>query len=391
VTNVRLEAEWIDAPAPRAVMAALGGDAWFVGGCVRNALMDRPVTDIDLATPLTPGVVSSRLEAAGLRAVPTGIEHGTVTAVAKGQGLEITTFRGDVRTFGRHAEVRFTTDMAEDAARRDFTMNALYADAEGRVVDPLGGLADLRAGRVRFIGDAAARIREDYLRILRFFRFSAWYGRTPPEPEGLTACASLAHGLEGLARERIGAEMTKLLAAPDPAPAVAAMAAAGVLDRALPGARADRLAALIAVEAAAGAGPDWRRRLAALAADAPAGSLRLSRADAREVEEVVRLSARDDCPAVLAEMGGVETARSAVLVRAAAQGSIPPATLEAELQEGAAAEFPLIARDLIEAGMTRGPELGAALARARSAWRDSRFSLDRASLRAIALDNGQDG
>ena len=233
----RLTANWLRASHLKAVIRALKGgsdadrddEAYFVGGCVRNTLLGQPVADIDITTPIEPQEVARRLEAAGLKAVPTGIEHGTVTAVSGGQGFEITTFRADVATDGRRATVRFSTDIAEDAARRDFTMNAIYAKPDGEIVDPLGGLPDLMARRVRFIREARDRIREDYLRILRFFRFTAWYGGDGIEPEGLAACAELADGIEGLARERVGAEMKKLLAAPNPAPAVAAMAASGVL------------------------------------------------------------------------------------------------------------------------------------------------------------------
>ena len=381
MTGARIAEDWIAAPATRAVMAALGGRAWFVGGCVRNALLGRAVTDIDLATPLRPETVTARLEAAGLKAVPTGLDHGTVTAVADGHPFEITTFRADVETDGRRAAVRFTTDMAEDAARRDFTINALYADSHGRVTDPIGGLADLRAGRVRFIGAAAERIREDYLRILRFFRFTAWYARRV-DPESLAACAAHKDGMSGLARERIGHETARLLAAPDPRTAVAAMARVSVLSVCLPGADPGGFDALVAREAEAGACPDWRRRLALLAPEAPAEALRLSRADARTVSELCRLAASDAPPALLAEEAGIAMARSAVLLRAARSGTAIPADLEAALARGAAAVFPLEARDLMAAGWRPGPALGRALALARADWRESDFALDRAALLA---------
>jgi len=387
VTRTRLAADWLDAAPTRAVMAALGAEAWFVGGCVRNTLMGRAVSDIDLATPLRPATVIERIEAAGLRAVPTGIEHGTVTAVACGRPFEITTFRADLATDGRHATVRFGTEMAEDAARRDFTMNALYADAEGRVADPMGGLPDLRARRVRFIGDPAERIREDYLRILRFFRFTAWYGRQI-DADGLAACAALKAGVAGLARERVGTELARLLAAPDPGAAVAAMARTSVLAACLPEAeaeleaRAAALPALVAREAAAGAAPDWRRRLALLAPQVPGEALRLSRADARAVQEIDRLARGDAGPALLAEEAGAGPARSALMVRAARAGEDLPApeALEAALARGAAAVCPLSAADLMAAGWRQGPALGRALAAARAAWRASDLTLDRAAL-----------
>jgi poly(A) polymerase len=390
---MRLRADWIAEPPVRAVLAALGGRAYFVGGCVRNALLGTEVTDIDFATPLRPEAVTERLEAAGLKAVPTGVEHGTVTAVAEGQGFEVTTFRADVETFGRHAVVRFTEDMAEDAARRDFTMNALYADAEGDVLDPIGGLPDLLARRVRFIGRAEDRIREDYLRILRFFRFSAWYAAGPLDPVGLAASAALADGIEALARERIGQEIRKLLAAPDPARAVAAMAETGVLARCLPGADAAALPALLALEAAAGGAPDWVRRLALVGgeAEAMAGALRLSKAETRRLATVRKLAEEGPAPAVAAEAAGAEAARSGLLVRLARAGASLPPGFEAEIARGAGARFPLAAGDLIEAGMAPGPAIGRGLAAARAAWIASDFTLDRQALLRHALEKGQEG
>lgn len=232
--------DWLNAAATRRVMAALeaaGGPdcARFVGGCVRNALIGQPVDDVDIATTLTPEQTDRAIRAAGLKAAPTGLAHGTVTAIADHRPFEITTLRRDVSTDGRNATVAFTDDWAEDAARRDFRLNALYADAGGRVLDPTGeGVADALAGRIVFVGDPAARIREDYLRILRFFRFFAWYGWGEPDAPGLAACTALASGMTRLSAERVSKELMKLLAAPDPGPAVAAMDAAGVLGRILP-------------------------------------------------------------------------------------------------------------------------------------------------------------
>jgi poly(A) polymerase len=235
--------DWLISPRTRAVFAALeaaGGPGCVrvVGGAVRNTLMGRPVDDIDLATRLRPEAVMAALEAAGLKAVPTGLQHGTVTAVVDRRPFEITTLRRDVATDGRHAEVAFTDDWAEDAARRDFRLNALYADADGEVQDPTGeGVADALAGRVVFVGDPARRIEEDYLRILRFFRFSAWYAHDALDAAGLAACAAGRGGLARLSAERVAKELLKLLAAPDPRAAVAAMAETGVLAAVLPEAR----------------------------------------------------------------------------------------------------------------------------------------------------------
>jgi len=264
-----IDAGWMKAPATVAVMAALaaaGHRAFFVGGCVRNALLRREVSDIDIATDARPDQTVTAAEDAGLKAVRTGAEHGTITVVADGIGFEVTTFRRDVETFGRRARVAFSDRIEDDAARRDFTMNALYADAGGTVIDPVGGLEDLRAGRLRFIGDAAARIAEDSLRILRFFRFHAWYADQAHgfDPEGLAACEALAGGIDRLPAERIGQEIRKLLDAPDPAPATRAMERTGILTRVLPGAQAAALPALVRLEPALAARPDAMRRLATL-------------------------------------------------------------------------------------------------------------------------------
>lgn len=384
----RIDQPWLAAAGPRAVFAALEGGgrrAFFVGGCVRNALMGRVASDLDIATDARPDEVMRLAAAAGLKAAPTGIAHGTVTLIHDGAPLEVTTLRRDVATDGRRAVVAFTDDLAEDAARRDFTMNALYARLDGSVVDPLGGLPDLRAGRVRFVGDPAARIAEDYLRILRFFRLHAWYGDPAQgiDAEGLAACAAAADGIARLSRERIGAEMAKLLAAPDPAPAVAAMAASGVLARVLPSADPAPLAPLAHLEAQGGHPPSWRRRLAALGpAAAWVAPLRLARADARALEATAAALASGEGPAAAAYRFGGEAARDAALILAASLGAAPPAALEAELARGAAATPPLRAADLPE---RTGAALGAALKRAEAAWIASDFTLDPAALRAIAL------
>jgi poly(A) polymerase len=382
---MRLEADWLGAAHLRSVMEALDNRAFFVGGCVRNTLLGQPVADIDITTPLDPVEVTRRLEAAGLKAVPTGIGHGTITAVSGGEGFEITTFRADVATDGRRATVRFSTDIAEDAARRDFTMNAIYADTEGEIIDPLGGLPDVAARRIRFIGDPHDRIREDYLRILRFFRFTAWYGEEGIEPEGLAACAELAEGIDGLARERIGAEMKKLLSAPDPAPAVAAMAASGVLMRCLPGASAALLAPLVHVDSEAGVDADWIARLAALGGENPADALRLSRAEAKLLADIRALLATTTPVAVAAYRKGSRAAQAMALIRAASGDTTDLATLPAEITRGATAQFPLTAADLIAAGIQPGPALGTTLDSARTHWLNNNFSQNKLQLLNNAL------
>jgi len=383
---MRIAADWLADPGVRAVMALFapaGHRAWFVGGCVRNAVIGAGATDVDIATDALPERVLALAGAAGLRAVPTGIAHGTVTLVAGGRPHEVTTLRRDVETRGRHATVAFGTSLEGDAARRDFTMNALYASAAGEVLDPLGqGLADLRAGRVRFIGDAGARIAEDYLRILRFFRFHAWYGDPGGgiDPEGLAACAGGLEGLAALSRERVGAEMRKLLAAPDPAPAVGAMAAAGVLLRVLPGAGVRTLAVLVHVEDAAGLAPDWLRRLAALGGEDAAARLRLSRAEARRLARLREGMAQDRSAAETGYRLGIADGTGVLALRAAMAGrALAPAAL-ASLRDGAARVFPLRAADL-PPGLA-GPAIGAALARLEAQWIAEDFVPGRAALLA---------
>jgi poly(A) polymerase len=245
--------DWLKNKTTQAVMMALGGDrgeARFVGGCVRNALLMEPVSDIDIATIHAPAEATRLLEAEGVKVVPTGFEHGTVTAVLEGMHFEVTTLRVDVATDGRRADVAYTGDWVEDAKRRDFTMNALYADLDGRVHDPLGGRDDLTARLVRFIGDPHDRIREDYLRVLRFFRFHAHYGTGEPDAAGLKACAEEKEGLAQLSAERVHTELLKLLGADGASAALRQMAATGLLSFVLPEAtRLDRLEALVDIEA----------------------------------------------------------------------------------------------------------------------------------------------
>lgn len=374
---------WIEAQATQAVCAMLtaaGFQALFVGGCVRNALLGAPVGDIDIATDARPEVVMELAGAAGLKPVPTGIEHGTITVISSHIGHEVTTFREDVQTFGRHAVVAFGTDIGTDARRRDFTMNALYARPDGSVLDPLGGLEDLRARRVRFIEEADQRIREDYLRILRFFRFHAWYG--DPEggldAEGLAASAGNVDGLARLSRERVGAEMCKLLAAPDPAPSVAAMQAVGVLHAVLPGSDARALALVVHLESETNTAPDAILRLAALGGADVAERLRLSRPHARRLD-VLRAAAVE--PMQAAELGyrhGAEDGRAVLLLRAALL-EMPWSVRDAEdLARGAKARFPVTAADLMPT--YSGPALGARLQELEQAWIASGFTLTRDDL-----------
>lgn len=378
---MRIEGDWIRAPATQAVLAMLtaaGHQGWLVGGCVRDGLLGRPVADVDITTDARPARVVELAEAAGLRTVPTGIDHGTVTLIADGSHFEVTTFRRDVETDGRRATVAFADRLEEDAARRDFTMNALYADASGAVTDPVGGLADLAERRIRFVGDPETRIREDYLRILRFFRFHAWYGdpASGMDAEALAAICANAGGLDRLSKERIGHEIRRLLAAPDPTPAVAAMQATGVLAHVLPGADPRFVAPLVHLEANDMA-PAWLRRLAALGGDVE--GLRLSKAEVRALELLRAAIEGGAGAAELAYHHGEGIARDAILIRAASGIDLPP-DWQAQIAAGAAARFPLSAADLMP--QLQGAALGKRLAELEARWIASGFTLSREQLLA---------
>jgi len=378
---MQIRGAWIDRVETQQVMSALataGAKALFVGGCVRNALLGTPVNDIDIATDALPEQVMKIAEAAGLKVIPTGIEHGTVTVVSGKVPHEITTFRKDIETDGRRAVVSFSSEIADDARRRDFTMNALYADANGKVLDPLDGLKDLLAGRVRFIEDASARIKEDTLRILRFFRFFAWYGHPEQglDAQGLAAVSSNLEGLDTLSRERVGAEFRKLLTAPNPAPAVGAMMQAGVLTRVLPGADNRSLASLVDFDARFPADPI--RRLAVIGGQNADECLRLSKAETRQLS-LLRLKAGNTLSAkILGYRHGASAAIDIVLIRAASLGVHPPQNFATNAALGASLVFPLKAADLMPE--YQGVELGAKLKELEEIWISSGFSLSKAQL-----------
>lgn len=359
------------------MLEAGGYSAYAVGGCVRNDLMGVPVSDVDIATDARPEQVVALAQAAGLKPVPTGIDHGTITVVADGIGHEVTTFRADVETDGRRAVVRFSDNVEEDARRRDFTMNALYADARGRVLDPVGGLPDLTARKLRFIGDAGARIREDYLRILRFFRFTAWYADPSQgmDPDALAGIAKGLDGLKTLSAERVGQELVKLLGAADPAPAVGCMAQVGVLAQVLPGAVPHPLGPLVHIEQSAGMAPDPLRRLAVLGVDG--SHLRLSRQQQKRLG-VYREAMGHDNLAETAWRHGAAFARDVAALRAASLGAPLPPDTDALIAQGASALFPVKPRDLMPG--LQGPELGKALKTLEARWIASGFSLTKAEL-----------
>jgi poly(A) polymerase len=366
---------WATDPAARAVIAALsipGFDPRFVGGCVRNALLGRDAADVDIATPLRPEAVMTALRNAGLGFIPTGLEHGTVTARSGGKSFEVTTLRVDVETDGRHAVVEFTADWRADAARRDFTMNALSAEPDGAVHDYFGGVADAREGRVRFVGDPAQRIAEDALRILRFFRFHAHYGRGDPDPAALSACAAAAGGLDRLSGERVRAELLKLLAAPDPVPVWQAMVDAGIARHVL-GEDGDiaRLQGLVRV--APGADPVLR--LAALLRGdvaALAARLKLSNEE-RDRLAGLRADAMTDAPdeagvRLLLYRHGRGGARDRIRLAWAAapkRWSFKRALAAAEKEPVPA--LPVRGRDIVALGLS-GPAVGRALAEVERWW-----------------------
>lgn len=404
VTHIRPQT-WMTAPATVSVMAALSAGettglvALFVGGCVRDSLLGRDVGDIDIATALAPDIVSKRIEDAGLKAVPTGLAHGTVTAVVEARHFEITTLRVDVDTDGRRATIAFTDDWVADAERRDFTVNALYADGAGAIFDPVGGLADLKAGRIRFVGNAEQRIREDVLRLLRFFRFYAQFGTPPPDRDAISACAKLANLLPTLSGERVAAETLKLLTAADPATTMTLMSANGVLQHFLPEAKEiDRLAALVTVDGVADQADPLRRLAAVLkvdaaGADAIAARLRLSKADRVRLRELVatdhRLE-RDMSPEqmrVALYRLGADVWRDRVLIDWAEEIAVgTPQDRHAtdawrELYdltvEWTPPTFPLQGHDVLALGVAAGPAVGRHLATVEEWWIAGDFVADR--------------
>lgn len=414
MTNLSNES-WFTDPALQRLYALLnadGGEVRVAGGAVRNSLMGLPVADIDLATTLAPETVMERAKAAGIKAVPTGIDHGTVTLVIDGTPFEVTTLRRDVETDGRRAKVSFSEDWQEDAERRDLTINALYVGADGEVIDLIGGLPDVETKTVRFIGDADTRIAEDYLRILRFFRFFAHYGGGRPDAAGLKACSRAKDKLATLSAERIWAETKKLLSARDPGRALLWMRQSGVLGAILPETEKwgiDAIPALVAAEQALGWEPEPMLRLAAIVpkdADRLAGlaqRLRLSNAEAAFLNRFARApkpngevtDAAFDRDLYRLGKDGVIAALKIDLAQARANAGHDPKVmaragrLSALLQRAERFErpvFPLSGADVLSAGVAPGPKVGEMLKTIEEAWIGSNFSFDRAKLIARLED-----
>ena len=406
-------AAFLETASLQKLMAALkadGEEARIAGGAVRDALLGRETGDVDIATTILPEETMRRAQAAGFKPVPTGIDHGTITVVADGTPYEVTTLRSDIETDGRHAKVAFGRDWKQDAERRDFTINGLYAEADGKVIDLVGGLVDLDKRLLRFIGDPTQRIQEDYLRILRFFRFFAWFGTGRPDAEGLKACARLKDGVTGLSAERVWTELRKLLSAPDPSRALLWMRTTGVLTLVLPESEKwgiDAIHGLVDAEKAKVWQPDPLLRLASIIP--PTGErigtlsqrLRLSKAEAKRLgawssaspsaegettEELARrihangaagLSDRLKLQIAAAKAAGNETAQMERLLDHAQTWQIPV--------------FPISGADLLKQGHEAGPKLGGLLNQLEAEWSASDFTLDRDALLARASELGKQG
>lgn len=406
---------WFQDPALGRILTLLNADGAqtrVVGGAVRNSLLGEPVGDIDLATTLLPTEVMARAEAANIKAVPTGIDHGTITLVLEGKPFEVTTLRRDVTTNGRHADVAFGTDWQEDAERRDFTINALYADQSGTIIDLVGGMADIESATLRFIGDANKRIAEDYLRVLRFFRFFAWYGRGRPDANGLRACAAARDHLGQLSAERVWSEIKKLLSAKDPGRALLWMRQAGVLSAIVPETEKwgiDALPSLIASQNALNWDAEPLLRLAAMVPDNAermnglSQRLKLSKAEAQFLQDFAK------APKIAVDLG--ELALDRLLYQNGKQGIVAKLKLllasarskaegdtEAMAQSARLSrllqraqtfekpEFPLSGADVMAHGVAAGPRVGTILRELESTWVQANFTFDREKMLARLKD-----
>ncbi len=405
MTDARVldDVPWLRSGPSARVLALLNGDsteARVVGGAVRNALLGIPVGDIDIATTALPDEVIRRAREAGIKSVPTGIEHGTVTLVVDAQPFEVTTLREDIETFGRKAKVAFGRDWARDAARRDFTINGLSVGADRVVHDYVGGLADIAARRVRFIGDPDRRIAEDYLRILRFFRIHAAYGAGEPDREGYLACIAGREGLATLSAERVRMEVLKLMVANGAVAAIEAMADGGLLQTIFGGiGYIGPFAAMIAIEGSLGLEPNAVRRLGALAvavtedARRLSAQLRLTNSETKTLDSMGhrwwRLAGMDEARARrLLYRLGAERYRDRLLLAWARSGAGTDDLFWRQFvglpERWSAPKFPLKAADFIARGFAEGPALGHVLTLAEDAWLAAGFPVDEPALKAIA-------
>lgn len=406
------DAKWLadrDLQNLLAILGAGGNGARIVGGAIRNTLFGEPVGDIDIATTILPDETIRRAKTAGYKAVPTGYEHGTITVIAGAHAYEVTTLRADVETDGRRATVRFGNDWTADAERRDFTINALYADASGMIHDPVAGLRDIETRTLRFIGDPAMRIAEDYLRILRFFRFFAWYGHGRPESEGLKACARMKDGLDQLSAERVWAELKKMLRASDCSRALLWMRQTGVLSRVLPESEKwgiDAIPGLMTAERKFDWKPDPLLRLEAMVRpdsdnmEVLADRLRLSRQEKLRLQDWSKVPIQallgDGAAETLYRFGqapGIDALRLHTAARYAASGSddeaaevIAAKRILAFAEAWEKPKFPVRGRDILALGVEDGPRVGEILGRLETGWIESNFSVPRDQLIARAQE-----
>ncbi len=370
------------------VLEDAGHDVFLVGGCVRDSILGRPIADVDLATTADAGEILGTAAAAGLRTVPTGVKYGSISVFASCNQFTVTSFRRDLDSDGRHPSIAFSDDISEDAARRDFTMNAIYSTPEGEIIDPLDGMGDLLAGRVRFIGEPSDRLREDCLRMLRFFRFHIHYGGDGVEldGDGLAAVRSMVDGVGRLSRERIGQELLRMLDARESSRGVLPMEKVGLLERILPGSTANALPILERIESKLGIDPDALRRLALLGGGDMAKSVRLSRKIARRVETLFRAKSGSETPSTLGYRLGERLAVDAMLLRGAERGVELESDFQAIAANAARRKFPVAAKDLTSD--FSGSDLGRMLAGLEVLWIESSFSLDRNALLSVACGDG---
>ncbi len=402
--DVRITEDWLhDKPLQSLfdILCAGEGEARVAGGAVRNALMSTETSDIDISTTLLPQEVVKRLEAAGAKAIPTGIEHGTVTAVIDGQGFEVTTLRQDIETNGRHAVVEFGTDWKADASRRDLTINGLYCNRDGKIYDYVDGYKDILNKEVRFIGDAETRIKEDALRILRFFRFFAWYGEGRPDANGLKACAAGKSMLAGLSVERVWMELNKLLSAPDPGRAILWMRTTGILSAVLPESDkwgTDSVPGLLKLEQEEGWMPEGMVRLMSMVRPEVVSVMAMAKRLSFSNKETSRMVSWAENPAPKANISVDELSKC--VYRGNQQGLLDAMKLEVVHLRGRDDEksalamlklithvenwqrpsFPVHGKDLIKAGLKPGPEMGKKLKLLEEAWIESDFQLDKKKL-----------